>query len=169
MDHGFYWWQQCFPFISNSLLNVLTLDSFLPPSIYSCFSMFSKWTHLWTAAALNSWTYVALVRSGRRGGVLVTPIKQLHFLCLMWVRIRRPSLAFLSQLYKKTSLFHFSEKTHLIILVPGQGLGREDEPVLFGSPLHDADVVDCQPALPDHLMTRWIHKRTEIMINSGHV
>ena len=41
--------------------------------------------------------------------------------------------------------------TRLVIFVPGQGLGGEDEPVLLGSSLHDADVVDGQPALPDHL------------------
>ena len=43
------------------------------------------------------------------------------------------------------------DKTHLIVLVPGQRLGGEDKPVLLGSSLHDADVVDGQPALPDHL------------------
>lgn len=40
---------------------------------------------------------------------------------------------------------------HLVVFVPGQGLGGEDEPVLLGSALHDADVVDGQPALPDDL------------------
>lgn len=43
------------------------------------------------------------------------------------------------------------QRSHLVILVPGQGLGGEHEPVLLGSSLHDADVVDGQPALPDHL------------------
>lgn len=40
---------------------------------------------------------------------------------------------------------------HLVVFVPGQGLGGEDEPVLLCSALHDANVVDGQPALPDDL------------------
>ncbi len=49
--------------------------------------------------------------------------------------------------------------SHLIIFVPGQGLGGEDKPVLLGSSLHDADVVDGQPALPDHLRHRQTHRQ----------
>ena len=41
--------------------------------------------------------------------------------------------------------------SHLIILVPGQRLGGEDEPILLGSSLHDADVVDGQPAFTNDL------------------
>lgn len=41
--------------------------------------------------------------------------------------------------------------SHLVVFVPGQRLGGEDEPVLLGPSLHDPDVVDGQPALPDHL------------------
>lgn len=41
--------------------------------------------------------------------------------------------------------------SHLVVFVPGQRLCGEDKPVLLRSSLHDADVVDGQPALPDHL------------------
>lgn len=41
--------------------------------------------------------------------------------------------------------------THLIILEPGQALSGQHEPVLLGPALHDADVVDGQPALADDL------------------
>lgn len=57
--------------------------------------------------------------------------------CTRCILIQRPSL-----------------RTHLIVLVPGQRLGGEDKPVLLGSSLHDADVVNGQPALPDHLRNR---------------
>lgn len=40
--------------------------------------------------------------------------------------------------------------SHLLVLVPGERLGGQDEPVLLGASLHDADV-DGQPAFPDHL------------------
>lgn len=46
--------------------------------------------------------------------------------------------------------------SHLIILVPGQTLGGEYKPVLLGASLHDADVINGQPALPDHLRNRQI-------------
>lgn len=41
--------------------------------------------------------------------------------------------------------------THLIILVPGQILSSQHKPVLLGAPLHDTNVIDGQPALPDDL------------------
>lgn len=41
--------------------------------------------------------------------------------------------------------------TYLVILVPGQILGGQHKPILLGAPLHDTDVVDGQPALPDDL------------------
>lgn len=41
--------------------------------------------------------------------------------------------------------------SHLVIFVPGQRLCGEHKPVLLRSPLHDPDVVDGQPAFPDHL------------------
>lgn len=41
--------------------------------------------------------------------------------------------------------------TYLVILVPGQILGSQHKPILLGASLHDADVVDGQPALPDDL------------------
>lgn len=44
-----------------------------------------------------------------------------------------------------------SYKAHLVILEPGQALCGQHEPVLLRSSLHDADVIDGQPALPDHL------------------
>jgi len=40
---------------------------------------------------------------------------------------------------------------YLVVFVPRQGLCGQDEPVLFGSTLHDADVVDGEPAFTDHL------------------
>lgn len=40
---------------------------------------------------------------------------------------------------------------YLLVLVPGERLGRQHEPVLLGAALHDADVVDGQPAPADHL------------------
>lgn len=51
---------------------------------------------------------------------------------------------------------------YLIIFVPGQGLSSQDEPVLFSSALHDADVVDGQPAFTDHLNTH-THMHTPII------
>lgn len=47
-----------------------------------------------------------------------------------------------------------SYKAHLVILEPGQALGGQHEPVLLRSSLHDADVIDGQPALTDHLMIK---------------
>ena len=46
------------------------------------------------------------------------------------------------------------DPAHLLILVPGERLGRQHEPVLLGAALHDADVVDGQPAPADHLRPR---------------
>lgn len=42
---------------------------------------------------------------------------------------------------------------HLIILVPSKALSCEDEPVFFGSTLHNPDVADGQPALPYNLQS----------------
>lgn len=44
-----------------------------------------------------------------------------------------------------------TESSYLIVLVPWEVLSRQDEPVLFGATLHDANVVDGEPALADHL------------------
>lgn len=41
--------------------------------------------------------------------------------------------------------------THLVVFEPGEALGGQHEPVLLGSSLHDADVVDSQPAFADDL------------------
>jgi hypothetical protein len=41
--------------------------------------------------------------------------------------------------------------SHLVVLKPGEALSRQDEPVLLGPALDDADVVDGQPAFTDHL------------------
>lgn len=47
--------------------------------------------------------------------------------------------------------------THLLVLVPGQRLSRQHKPVLLGATLHQADVVDGQPAPADHLGDRvWL-------------
>ena len=46
------------------------------------------------------------------------------------------------------------DPAHLLILVPGERLGRQHEPILLGAALHDADVVDGQPAPADHLRPR---------------
>lgn len=47
--------------------------------------------------------------------------------------------------------------THLLVLVPGQRLSRQHKPVLLGATLHQADVVDGQPAPADHLGNRvWL-------------
>ena len=40
---------------------------------------------------------------------------------------------------------------HLLVLVPGDVLRREDEPVVPAAALHDAQVVDGHVALPDDL------------------
>lgn len=50
---------------------------------------------------------------------------------------------------------------YLIIFVPGQRLSSQDEPVLFGSALHDADVVDGEPAFTDHLRTASVKHVTD--------
>lgn len=39
---------------------------------------------------------------------------------------------------------------YLLVFEPGQRLCGQDEPVVFGAPLHDADV-DGEPASTDHL------------------
>lgn len=44
--------------------------------------------------------------------------------------------------------------THLVVFEPGEALGRQHEPILLGSSLHDADVVDRQPAFADDLEER---------------
>lgn len=46
-------------------------------------------------------------------------------------------------------------ESHLLVFVPGQRLGGQDEPVLLGAPLHNADV-DGQPAFPDHLHSKGV-------------
>lgn len=46
---------------------------------------------------------------------------------------------------------NMNNQTHLIILEPGQALSCQHKPVLLGSALHDADVVDGQPAFADDL------------------
>lgn len=43
---------------------------------------------------------------------------------------------------------------HLVVFEPGEALGGQHEPVLLGSSLHDADVVDSQPAFADDLEER---------------
>lgn len=54
--------------------------------------------------------------------------------------------------------------THLIILVPGEVLRCQDKPILLGATLHDPNVVDGEPALPDHLRgwKPWALTRTVI-------
>lgn len=42
----------------------------------------------------------------------------------------------------------------LLVLVPGQILGREDEPIVPGASLHDAQVGDGHVALADHLVAQ---------------
>ena len=42
----------------------------------------------------------------------------------------------------------------LFILVPGDVLGGEDEPVIPAAPLHDSQVVDRHVAFPDHLQEK---------------
>lgn len=46
---------------------------------------------------------------------------------------------------------NMDDEAHLIILEPGQALRSQHKPVLLGSTLHDADVVDRQPAFADDL------------------
>lgn len=43
------------------------------------------------------------------------------------------------------------QATHLIVLIPGEVLCCQDKPVLLGATLHDPNVVDGEPALPDDL------------------
>lgn len=43
------------------------------------------------------------------------------------------------------------DSTHLVVLEPGQALSSQHKPVLLGSSLHDADVVDGQPAFANDL------------------
>lgn len=45
-------------------------------------------------------------------------------------------------------------EAHLIVFVPGQILSGHDEPIFLCSTFHDADVIDGQPSLSDHLETR---------------
>lgn len=49
---------------------------------------------------------------------------------------------------------------HLVVFEPGEALGGQHEPVLLGSSLHDADVVDGQPAFADDLEERRVQKVT---------
>lgn len=51
---------------------------------------------------------------------------------------------------KETNVF---VSLYLIVFVPGQSLCGQDEPVLFGSALHDADVVDGEPTFANHLQS----------------
>lgn len=64
---------------------------------------------------------------------------------------------------------HVCAASHLVIFVPGQGLGGEHKPVLLGSSLHDPDVVDGQPALPDHLGDAQTHHRDSITAPKRHI
>ncbi len=41
--------------------------------------------------------------------------------------------------------------THLIIFVPGNILSSQDKPVFLRSSFHDANIIDGQPTLSDHL------------------
>lgn len=55
-------------------------------------------------------------------------------------------------------------RTHLVVLVPGERFGCQNEPVLFSATFHDADVVDCQPALPDDLRNK-THRDYKVYTN----
>lgn len=46
---------------------------------------------------------------------------------------------------------HQDESAHLVVFEPGQALGGQHKPVLLRSALHDADVIDGQPALTNDL------------------
>lgn len=47
--------------------------------------------------------------------------------------------------------------SYLLVLVPGDALRRQDKPKVFGATLHEADVVEREVALPNHLQT---HRQT---------
>ena len=47
--------------------------------------------------------------------------------------------------------------SYLLVLVPGDALRRQDKPEVFGTSLHEADVVEREIALPNHLQT---HRQT---------
>lgn len=61
------------------------------------------------------------------------------------------------QFYKNGTLAH----PYFFIFVPGKGLCSEDEPVVLGASLHDANV-DCQPASTDNLCMRHKHFMTTV-------
>lgn len=47
---------------------------------------------------------------------------------------------------------------YLVVLIPGQALRSEDEPVSLGASFHDADVADGQPPLADHLQESTVRR-----------
>lgn len=53
---------------------------------------------------------------------------------------------------------------HLVVFEPGQALGGQHKPVLLRSALHDADVIDGQPALTNDLTenTRHVTRQTRL-------
>lgn len=55
------------------------------------------------------------------------------------------------QLLQIKALQEETEGTHLIIFVPGQILSSQDKPVILRSSFHDANIIDGQPTLSDHL------------------
>lgn len=64
---------------------------------------------------------------------------------------------------------HVCAASHLVVFVPGQGLCGEHKPVLLRSSLHDPDVVDGQPALPDHLRDAQTHHNDYIAAQKHHL
>lgn len=60
-----------------------------------------------------------------------------------------------------------SPTAHLLILVPRQGLSRQHKPVLLGAALHQADIVDGQPAPADHLVGRTHLSREDSLVASS--
>lgn len=64
----------------------------------------------------------------------------------MYLTLTRAKLWFIESFPK-----NMDDQTHLIILEPGQALSSQHKPVLLGSALHDADVVDGQPAFANDL------------------
>lgn len=59
--------------------------------------------------------------------------------------------------------------SHLVVFVPGQRLGGEHKPVFLRSSLHDPDVVDGQPALPDHLRDAQTHHNDYMTAQKHHL
>lgn len=61
---------------------------------------------------------------------------------------------------------HLDEKTlslsvaYLIIFIPGQAFGSQDEPVPLGASFHDPNVADGEPALADHLQDSTSQQRS---------